>query len=100
MKTRIQIILTYINTGSTAATAILETQFQLSAQLGSRSFVNRRSMCMPEWMKVYIEAQIIIYPTIYPRECVQMIADNFNLQPGDLPSISAVRGLLKELNIT
>jgi len=111
MKKRIQIILTYVNSSSIAATCRIEkiyynsvskllTQFQQNAQFGARSFGNRRPNRIPIWMKVYIEALIIIYPLLYIRECVQMVAEHFNLRPNDVPTYSAVRSLLKKLHIT
>lgn len=101
---RVQIILTYINTGSFAQTsraekvsyncvAKLVSQFQRNACYGPRTFNKGRPHSIPIWMEVYIEALITIYPTMYLHECVQMIAQDFNLPQNQLPSCSAVLGI-------
>lgn len=111
MKTRVQVILTYVNTGSIATTARREkvsynfvsklvTQFQRHVRFGSHSFMNRGINRIPIWMKTYIEALIIIYPSLYIQECIQILVDEFNLLPNDTPSPSAIRKLLQQLHIT
>ena len=108
---RVQIILTYVNSGSVAETSRVEkvsyncvsklvSQFQQTAQFGPRSKNKGRPNSIPTWMKVYIEALIIIYPSLYLHECVRMLAEDFNLAPHQVPSCSAVKQLLKSLHIT
>lgn len=41
-----------------------------------------------------------MYPSLYIHECVQMLADDFNLAPHQIPCCSAVRYLLKNLHLT
>ena len=111
LKKRIEIILTYISLGSCAATAAAEKvsyncvsklvdQFVQNAQLMPQFDNNSRPKSIPVWMEVYIEALIIIYPTLYVRECVQILADDFGLGLINVPTCSAVKRLFAKLHIT
>ena len=112
LQKRIQIILTYISLGNIAATSVVERvsyncvsklldQFQQNATLMPQ-FDNKfgKPKKIISWMEVYIEAVIIIYPTIFIREVIQMLTDDFGLHPNDVPSCSVVKRLLAKLHIT
>lgn len=52
------------------------------------------------WMRAYMEAVIRIYPTAYLREVRELLAKEFQLQHHEVPSLSSIVRLFRELRIT
>ena len=111
MQKRLQVIVTFVETQSISKTAricclsyncvskyvrLFEERATLSPLLSS----NTRPKKIHWWMEAYLEALVRIYPTLYFRELKQFLADDFNLAPHDVPSISAVKNLFQRLGIT
>ena len=55
---------------------------------------------MTWWKAAYLEALVRMYPTLYLRELQQILASDFHLAPGDVPSIASVAKLFIRLRIT
>ena len=108
---RLQVIVTYLTTQSTANTArICQVSyncvdkfvklFQQKATLTPSINNNARPKKIERWMEVYLEALVIIYPTMYLRELQQLLALDFNLVPRDIPSVQTIARRLTELRVT
>lgn len=111
LQKRIRIILTYISLHSISATARAEsvsyncvskllTQFQHKAHLNAMRSNSGRRCSIPHWMEVYIEALFLMFPTLYIRESIRILMDDFGLPMNSVPSVSSVRRLLQRLNVT
>ena len=74
--------------------------FQQKATLTAQTAGNTRPKSIPVFLEMYIQAIVIIYPTMYIREIQQMVADDFNLAPNLVPSCSFISKLLSRLEIT
>lgn len=108
---RLDIIVSFINTQSIAATSInckvsynsvskIVGLFQQKATLLTQVHSNSRPKVIPWWLEQYIEAILVFYPTSYIREVQTMVADDFNLATNDIPSCSFISQLLKWRYIT
>lgn len=108
---RLQVIVTYLNTLSTARTARLcrvsyncvdkyVRFFQQRASLKSAVYTNARPKKVEWWMAAYLEALVRMYPTMYLRELQETLANDFNLAPGNIPSIASIVRLFERLRIT
>ena len=111
LQKRLQVIVTYLNTLSTADTArICKVSyncvdkyirlFQEKAILTPSVTENTRPKKMEWWMEAYLEALVRLYPTIYLRELQAMLTDDFHLACADVPSIATIARLFKRLRIT
>ena len=108
---RVAILVEYVNTQSVATTARrckvsyncvsnLVDLFQQKATLTAQTVGNTRPKSIPILVEIYIQAIVIIYPTLYVREIQQMVATDLNLAPNDVPSLSFISKLLSSLDIT
>jgi hypothetical protein len=107
---RIDIIVIFISTQSIAVTAInckvsynsikKLVSFQQKATLLTQVHTNSRPKVVPWWLEAYIEAIVVLYPTLYIREVQHMAANDFNLAPNNTPSCSFIRKLLARRHIT
>ena len=52
------------------------------------------------WMEAYLEDLVRFYPTIYLRELQEILANDIQLSPREVPSIAAIARLLTKLRIT
>ena len=104
---RIDIVVMYIATHSIADTAFhckvsyncvkkLVDIFQQKAALVPQTQANSRPKIIPWWLEMYIEAIIVLFPTLYIREVHQMLG----LAPNNVPSCSCIRKLLARNNIS
>ena len=74
--------------------------FQHRATLSPLVSDNVRPKKIPWWMEAYLEALVRIYPSLYLRELQYLLANDFNLAPGNVPSITAVTNLFTNLRTT
>ena len=111
LQKRLQVIVTYLTTLSTANTAAIcqvsyncvdkfVEAFQQKATLTPAINNNARPKKIAWWMEAYLEALVVIYPTIYLRELLQLLAVDFNVAPRDIPSIATIARLMIELRLT
>ena len=112
MQKRVQVIATYLATLSTAITAeICQVSYncvtkyvELFQQKATLSQTVSNNMRQPRkivwWMEAYVEALTRFYPTIYLRELQEILANDFQLGPHEVPSIAAIARLFTKLRIT
>lgn len=111
LQKRVHIIVTYLTSLSIAVTARIcqvtyncvekyVNNFQQKATLMSANNNSGRPKKIEWWVEAYLEALVRIYPTIYLRELQQLLADDFRLAPWDIPSITTIVRVLKDLRIT
>ena len=98
---RLQIIVTFLETLSIANTSRIRRVsyncvdqyvrlFQQRATLIPSVCNNVRPRQMTWWKAAFLEALVRMYPTLYLRELQQILASDFHLAPGDVPSIASV----------
>ena len=108
---RLQIIVTFLETLSIANTSRIcrvsyncvdqyVRLFQQRATLIPSVCNNVRPRQMTWWKAAYLEALVRMYPTLYLRELQQILASDFHLAPGDVPSIASIAKLFIRLPIT
>jgi len=51
-------------------------------------------------LSIIVEAFVRIYPLLYLHELQHLLANDFILSPGDVPSITAITNLFTNLHIT
>ena len=51
-------------------------------------------------MEAYLEPLVRLYPTIYVRELQEILANDFQLGPREVPLIAAIARLFTKLKIT
>lgn len=101
---RLQIIVTFLETLSIANTSRIcrvsyncvdqyVRLFQQRATLIPSVCNNVRPRQMTWWKAAYLEALVRMYPTLYLRELQQILASDFHLAPGDVPSIASIAKL-------
>ena len=104
MQKRVQVIATYLATLSTTITAeICQVSyncvtkyvdlFQQKATLNQIVSNNMRPRKIVWWMEAYLEALVRFYPTIYLRELQEILPNDFQLGPHEVPSIAAIARL-------
>jgi hypothetical protein len=87
-KKRLQVIVTYLETQYIAITSRIccvsyncvskyVRLFEQRATVSPLVSNNTRPKKMLWWMEAYLEALVIIYPTLYFRELKQLLADDF-----------------------
>ena len=105
---RLQIIVTYLETLSIANTSrICKVSYNCVDQyvrLFQEKATLTPSLCndvnprqMTWWKAAYLEALVRMYPTLYLRELQQILASDFHLAPGDVPSIASIAKLFIRL---
>ena len=105
MQKRVQVIATYLGTLSTAITAEMcqvsyncvtkyVELFQQKATWSQIVTNNMRPRKMVWWMEAYLEALVRFYPTIYLRELQEILANDFQLGPHEVPSMAAIARLI------
>ena len=102
---RLQIIVTFLETLSIANTSrICRVSYNCVDQyvrlFQQRVCNNVRPRQMTWWKAAYLEALVRMYPTLYLRELQQILAGDFHLAPGDVPSIASIAKLFIRLRIT
>jgi len=106
MQKRLQVIVTYLITLSIAKTSrtclvsynCVEKYVRLFQHRATLS-PNARPKKIPWWMEAYLEALVRIYPSLlYLRELQHLLANDFNLAPGDVPSVSAITNLFLQIS--
>jgi hypothetical protein len=74
--------------------------FQQKATMLPQAQCNSRPKEIPCWLETYVEAILVLYPTMYIREVQQLVSDDLGLTPQDTPSCSWIRKLLRKSHIT
>lgn len=74
--------------------------FQQKATLSQIVSNNMRPRKIVWWMEAYLEALVRFYPTIYLRELQEILANDFQLGPHEVPSMAAIARLFTKLKIT
>ena len=111
MQKRVQVIATYLGTLSTAITAEMcqvsyncvtkyVELFQQKATLSQIVTNNMRPRKMVWWIEAYLEALVRFYPTIYLRELQEILANDLQLGPHEVPSMAAIAKLITKLKLT
>lgn len=111
LQKRVDIILTYISTQNYSQTALrckvsyncvrhLIDIFRTKSTLLAQTESNSRPKVFPWWIEMYIEALVVMFPTLYLREIQEMLVQDLNLLPRETPSINTIHSVLDKSGIT